>query len=85
MVTAETPLPLVARIYTALGDGYVRLQNVPKAREVWTTGLGRFPNDAGLKNRLDAHGEALEDIVTTALSAGRRIDTTLNGLLPLTP
>ncbi|HKB09653.1 MAG TPA: hypothetical protein VKD69_03325 [Vicinamibacterales bacterium] len=83
MVDAGTPQVLVLRIYTALGDGYVRLQNVPKARAVWTAGLEKFPDDAGLKSRLAAQGEALEDIVTTALTAGRRVDTTLTGLLPL--
>jgi len=85
MIDGSTPLPLVLRVYTTLGDGYVRLQNVPRARAVWSDGLAKFPADSGLKNRLDAQGEALEDIVTTALTASRRIDTTLNGLLPLTP
>jgi len=85
MIDASTPTPLVLRVYTALGDGYVRLQNVPKAREVWTAGLTKFAGAPELKSRLAAQGEALEDIVTTALSAGRRLDTTLNGLLPLTP
>jgi tetratricopeptide (TPR) repeat protein len=85
MVDASTPRPLVLRVYTALGDGYLRLQNVPQARTVWTEGLTKFPGDAGLKSRLDAHGETLEDIVTTALTASRRLDTSLAGLLPLTP
>jgi len=85
MVDASTPQPLVLRVYVALGDGYVRLQNVAKARTVWSDGLAKFPDDRGLKSRLDAQGETLEDIVTTALTASRRIDTTLNGLLPLTP
>jgi hypothetical protein len=85
MIDMTTPPPLVLRVYTALGDGYVRLQNVAKARAVWTTGLAKFPGDAGLKSRLDSQGEALEDIVTTALTASRRLDTSLNGLLPLTP
>jgi hypothetical protein len=85
MTTTETPPDLVLRVYTALGDGYVRLQNVPKARSVWTAALARFPADASLRSRLEAQGVALEDIVTTALTASRRLDTTLNGLLPLTP
>ena len=85
MVDGNTPPQLVLRVYTALGDGYVRLQNVAKAREVWTAGLAKFPGDAGLKSRLAAQGEALEDIVTTALTASRRLDTSLNGLLPLSP
>jgi tetratricopeptide (TPR) repeat protein len=85
MVDGNTPQQLVLRVYTALGDGYVRLQNVAKAREMWTAALAKFPRDAGLKSRLSAQGGALEDIVTTALTASRRLDTSLNGLLPLTP
>jgi len=85
MVDSRTPPPLVVRVYTALGDGYVRLQNVPQARTTWTTALTKFPDDAGLKSRLAAQGETLEDIVTTALTASRRLDTSLVGLLPLTP
>lgn len=85
MVDAKTPPALVVRVYTALGDGNVRLQNVAKAQSVWTAGLAKFPDDSGLKGRLAAHGEALEDIVTTALTASRRLDTSLTGLLPLTP
>ena len=85
MVTAGTPPPLVLRVYTALGDGYVRLQNVPKARAVWSAGASRFPDDPGLRSRLNSDGAALEDLVTTALTASRRLDTSLNGLLPLIP
>ena len=85
MVTAGTPPPLVLRVYTALGDGYVRLQNVPKARAVWSAGASRFPDDPGLRSRLNSEGAALEDLVTTALTASRRLDTSLNGLLPLIP
>jgi hypothetical protein len=85
MIDSRTPPPLVLRVYTALGDGHVRLQNVPQARTIWTTASARFPDDAGLKSRLAAQGEALEDIVTTALTASRRLDTSLIGLLPLTP
>lgn len=83
LVTVETPALLVRRIYAALGDGYVRLQNIGKARSVWNDGLVRFPDDGPLQNRLKADGEALQDIVTTALYAGRRVDTTLHDMLPV--
>ena len=43
MVDSRTPPPLVVRVYTALGDGYVRLQNVPQARTTWTTALTPRP------------------------------------------
>jgi hypothetical protein len=52
-----------------------------KAREVWTAGLAKFPADTELVKRL-APGADVDDIVTTALYAGRRVDTTLRDLLP---
>ena len=65
------------RVRTALGDGHFRLGDAAKAREAWAAGLAKFPADAGLKSRLEKHGTELEDIVTTALTAGRRVDTSL--------
>ena len=77
-----TPPPLVARVYTSLGDGHAKLENVAKAREAWAEGLKRFPADEGLKKRLAAEGPVLKDIVTTALYAGTRVDTSLDGIVP---
>jgi tetratricopeptide (TPR) repeat protein len=82
MITSETPPALVALVYTALGDGYFRLENLAKAREVWSTGLSACPDDPGLRTRLDKNGQALLEEVTAALSAGRRSDTSLAGWLP---
>jgi tetratricopeptide (TPR) repeat protein len=81
LVTSDTPPTLVARIYAALGDGYFRLENLATAREVWSNGLASCPDDAGLKMRLEHDGQALLEIVTAALSAGRRSDTSLAGWL----
>ena len=83
MAAHTAPPLLVLRIYTALGDGYFRLENVVKAGETWTAGLAAFPDDAGLKERLAKTGEPLADVVTTALTASRRMDTTLVGFLPV--
>jgi tetratricopeptide (TPR) repeat protein len=80
MVTAETPPALVAHVYVALGDGYFRLNNLAKARETWSAGAARFPRQDAFRERLEKTGEPLADVVTTALSAGRRVDTSLNGL-----
>ena len=66
---------------TALGDGYFRLGNAAKARDAWSAAQKQFPADAGLKNRLEKQGTELEDIVTTALTASTRVDTSLVGLL----
>lgn len=79
----DTSSLLVERIYTALGDGYFRLDQLAKARETWSAGLARFPDDPGFKERLAKSGEPLADVVTTALTAGRRVDTSLSGVIPL--
>jgi len=82
MTTADSPPALILRARTALGDGYFRLGNAAKARDVWSAAHQQFPADAGLKNRLEKQGAELEDIVTTALTASTRVDTSLAGLLP---
>jgi len=78
---AGTPPLLLVRVYTSLGDGHAKLENVAKAREAWSAGLTKFPDDVGLKKRLAASGADLKDIVTTALYAGTRVDTTLKGIV----
>ena len=83
MANPDTPPALVLSLYAALGDGYSRLENLAKAREVWATGLAKFPDAAGLTTRLTKQGVELEDVVTTALTASRRMDTTLSGFLPV--
>jgi hypothetical protein len=82
LTSPDTPPRLVSRVYLALGDGYVRLENLPRARALWAAGLARFPSDEALALRLNPGRRPVEDIVTTALYAGNRLDTTLNGLLP---
>jgi tetratricopeptide (TPR) repeat protein len=82
IVTSETPPILVARVYTALGDGYFRLEDLARARAAWSEGRTKFPDDDALRTRLESDGHALAGIVTAALSAGRRSDTSLSGVLP---
>jgi hypothetical protein len=82
LVDATTPPALVRRAYTSLGDGHSKQGNAARALEVWTLGLQKFPGDADLQKRL-APGVDVGDIVTTALYAGRRIDTTLRDLIPV--
>ena len=81
LADASTPTVLLARVYTSLGDGHAKLEEIDKAREAWSAGLRRFPDDEGLKRRMASSGAELKDIVTTALYAGRRVDTTLDGVL----
>ena len=70
------------RVRTALGDGYFRLGDAAKAREAWSAALAKFPADGGLKRRLEKQGTELEDLVTTALTASRRVDTSLADVFP---
>ena len=83
MVTPGTPQALVADVYTALGDGYYRLDQFAMARQIWSEGLAKSPDDNGLRIRLEKDGQALLEVVTAALSAGRRSDTSLTGMLPV--
>ena len=82
MVTVDTPGALVRRVYAALGDGHFKLGETAAAHEVWAAGLARFPADADLKARLSKQGRDLYWVVTDALDPGRRVDTSLVGLLP---
>jgi len=81
MIGPQTPIGLIRRIYLALGDGYFKLEDLAKARTIWSAGIALAP-DPGFQARLGAQGEPLRDIVTTALTAGRRVDTSLVDLLP---
>jgi hypothetical protein len=82
LAAAHPHLPHVARIFTALGDGYWRLNRPEKAREVWREGLAAFPDYESLRTRLSAKDDQLNGIVEHALDAGVRVDTTLRELFP---
>jgi hypothetical protein len=81
LASSATPAALMCRIYAALGDGHYKLGETAAAREVWTAGLQRYPDDADLKARLSADATRLHWIVTDALDPGRRVDTSLIGLI----
>jgi tetratricopeptide (TPR) repeat protein len=76
----DTPPTLVARVYRALGDGHWRLDERAKARDVWTAGLARVPDDPGLKERVSSPDSHVADVVSAALYAGTRVDTSLREL-----
>ena len=74
------------RILVALGDGYWRLHQGDKAREVWREGLANWSAIDAFHVRLNATDQQLPDIIERALDAGVRVDTTLRELFPdLTP
>ncbi len=73
--------PYVARIYLALGDGYWRLKNPVKAREVWRDGQTGFPGNARLRSRLTSADRVITGTIATELDAGLRVDTSLTDVL----
>jgi hypothetical protein len=73
--------PYVARIYVALGDGYWRLKNPVKAREVWREGQVRFPGNDRLRVRLTSADAVITDTIAKELDAGVRVDTSLTDVL----
>jgi tetratricopeptide (TPR) repeat protein len=73
--------PYVAQIYLALGDGYWRLKNHAKAREVWQEGSKLFPTDAHLRERLMSPDNVVTDAIDKALDPATRVDTSLRGVI----
>src|SRR5215831_2886830 len=69
--------PYVAQIYVALGDGYWRLKDHMKAREIWKQGSGFFPADAQLRERTTSPDTGVTDTINKTLDRGARVDTSL--------
>jgi tetratricopeptide (TPR) repeat protein len=68
------------RAYIALGDGYWKTNDVPKARQVWTEGRREFPSNADLRARLAAEGDALKAVIDDTYDITKRVDTSLQEL-----
>jgi hypothetical protein len=83
MASPDTQDVVLVRIYTALGDGYYKLDELAKAHDTWSAGAARFPSDASLQKRLASQGKELEWTVGRALAAETRVDTRLAGALPV--
>jgi tetratricopeptide (TPR) repeat protein len=82
LVMPQTPPLLAARVHASLGDGYWRLDDRQQARAVWTAAIAKFPGDVELKRRLDPDAEKVRWVVSDALNASMRVDTTLRGVVP---
>ena len=86
LATVHPQVAYMPRILVALGDGYWRLRQHDKARDIWREGLAAWPDTDGFRVRLNATDEEIPDIIERALDAGVRVDTTLRELFPdLTP
>lgn len=70
--------PYYSRAWAALGDGYWRLDDVDKAREIWRQGLAAYPDDAELEARLARTDRAeLDAYLEAHYETGHRVDTHL--------
>jgi len=74
------PRSFHAHAYAALGDGWWRLDELDRAREVWRRGLERIPGAKSLEERLAREGEALEEYLQAHYAIGNRVETDLREL-----
>lgn len=80
-MSVANPKPFHGRAYAALGDGYWRLGDRDKMREIWKKGAELFPDDAPLAKRLSLEGEALDAHLDQLFDAANRVDTHLRELI----
>ena len=75
------PRPYHAKVYIALGDGYWKLKDLPKAKAMWSEGLALMPDNEELAKRVNRQGRDLEWTVRIALDPDHRVDTSLKEIL----
>lgn len=68
------------RTFIALGDGYCKMDEVEKAKAVWTAGLAQFPDNAALKTRLARNPDELRALLDDIFDPSKRVDTNLQEL-----
>lgn len=77
---AESKKNYHVRTYLALGDGYWKMDDVAKAKQVWAEGLKEFPASAALRARLAADGDDLKTLIDDTYDIAKRVDTSLEEL-----
>lgn len=68
------------RVYVSLGDAYWKMDDLAKARQIWTEGLRLFPDSEPLKKRLSLQGDDLRTLEEEAYDFTKRVDTNLRQL-----
>lgn len=68
------------RVYLSLGDGYYKVGQEEKARQMWRKGLSEFPSNQQLKRRVGISGEALAQVVDAGYDPNVRVDSDLKEL-----
>ncbi len=66
--------------YLALGDGYWKMDDLDKAKQVWAEGRKQFPDDRRLQERLSKEGDDLKAVIDETYNFTRRVDTSLEVL-----
>jgi tetratricopeptide (TPR) repeat protein len=80
MQNAGPKKPYYAHAWTALGDGYWKIDELEKARSTWSEGLKEFPETPALQERLSKQGDDLKMLIEDALDPKKRVDTNLKNL-----
>lgn len=80
MQKADRKRPHHVRTFIALGDGYWKMDDLDKARALWSEGLREFPDNPQLKMRLSKTGDDLKAVLDDAYDITKRIDTSLEEL-----
>ncbi len=71
---------LHVRVIVALGDAYWKTDAKENARTIWKDGLKQFPDNKGLKDRMEKDGDDLDEYISNVLDPGKRVDTDLREL-----
>ena len=66
--------------YLALGDGYWKMDDLDKAKQVWAEGRKQFPDDRRLQERLSKEGDDLKAVIDETYDITRRVYTSLEEL-----
>jgi hypothetical protein len=82
LITPDTPILLAAGVYSGIGDGYWKLEERQKAREIWARGHARYPSVEELKARATEGDSVVDSLVFDALYASTRVDTSLRQIRP---
>jgi len=80
MQNAEPKRPYHVRTYVSLGDGYWKMDDLPKAIATWKDGLAAFPDSAALRDRLAKQGDDLQKLIDDSYDPSKRVDTSLQDL-----
>lgn len=78
--TSDKPLPYFALSYIALGDAYVKRNDLPNALRVWKEGRKQFPQNKSLRQRINTNNRDLLSFVEAMRNPDKAIDTDISVL-----